>query len=64
MDDHLITNQVGPKFIKGENNGQWLFFRGGIIQLSIIQSSTSIVDDLKSPFFFFLAPALLQLHSL
>ena len=52
MHYYVVSNQVGPKFIKGENNGQELFFSGGIVQLGIIQSSVSIVDNLKYPFFF------------
>ena len=49
---YLIVNQVGFKFFKGENNGQYLFFSGGIVHLGIIQSSANIVDNLKYPFSF------------
>ena len=52
MHYYLIANQIGPKFVKGKNNGQNLFFSGGIVQLGIIQSLTSIVDNLKYPFSF------------
>ena len=52
MHYYLIANQIGPKFVKGKNNGQKFLFNGGIVQLGIIQSPASIVDNLKYPFSF------------
>ena len=52
MHNYLIANQIGPKFVKGKNNGQQLLFCGGIVQLGIIQGLASIVDNLKYSFSF------------
>ena len=52
MHYYLVANQVGPKFIKGENNGQELIFSSGIVQLGIIQSKASIVNYLEYPISF------------
>ena len=45
MHYYLIANQIGPKFVKGKDNGQNFLFNDGIVQLGIIQSPASIVDN-------------------
>ena len=52
MHYYLIANKIGPKLVKSKNNGQKFLFSGDIVQLGIIQSPASIVDNLKYPFSF------------
>ena len=52
MHYYLIANQIGPKFVKGKDNGQKFLFNGDIVQLGIIQSLVTILDNMKYPFSF------------
>ena len=48
---YLVTNEIGLKLVKCKDYSNKLFLYGGIIHLCIIESSTSIIYDIKCSIF-------------